>query len=646
MCRTVGESGSEQSACVACQAPCLDIDAERAYWQTLSGKRGFNWAWYSYPGLVLAFFSLMEISRPADLFPDKAELSYIRSGLWAFDAGLPGRMLQPFAEGLPLPRLVAIPGLLVLAGFLSVWIFERIERRLRPIGAAKAPQPLQQQAVSRTRLLATFSAVNIFFWFVDPSQGAFGPNGGQLLRSAVLAITAIWLFRGWGRDPSQYRRESTSESLRRQLADLPGLHEALDGRSLEQLSPQEVFTLVKAMPAISHQQSLEVYGRVLADMLRSGRLDRAQSLLQLQDLRDTLDLEQQDHHQALRRLAEEQPDLLRLDWRELQSEDLRREAAAEALQDLMTTAGLEVLEPGQLRPALQQKLEQLRAGSGLGETAWVELLARFGPSGDEQQQRLERQRTLWNQNAGCLRPLEQAAAHDPLFQPLARAMALRVETMARWLKPRLQAAGCSPLPDRLPCDGSWEQALDLLWQDPDPDTAGWVLLVEQGRDPQAAARRRGITRAVETVSPFLERQRRGSSSEDIEELPVLAASPLFADQLPSGLVWLMQQGVIRRWPAGAVVLREGDQSDGLALVINGEARLQASDGTLVHLGPGQTVGEMGAITGHRRSKTVLAGPNGLRTLHLPVTALEELLRRSRAFSLGLLRQLALRLHDS
>ena len=250
------------------------------------------------------------------------------------------------------------------------------------------------------------------------------------------------------------------------------------------------------------------------------------------------------------------------------------------------------------------------------------------------------------QNAGCLQALEQEAARDPLVQPLARAMALRVETMTSWLTPRLDAAGIAPLPELPPSDGSWDTALDLLWQDPDPDTAGWVLLVEQQRDPLSAARRRTMPRTVENSSPFLERQRRGSPSEDEEELPMLAASALFSDQLPSGLVWLMQQGVLHSWPAGAVVLREGDHSDGLALVISGEARLEAGDGTLVHLGPGQTVGEMGAITGNRRNKTVLAGPQGLRTLDLPVAALEELLRRSRAFSLGLLRQLAQRLHDS
>lgn len=47
MCRTITADGREQSACVACQAPCIDIDAERAFWQTLRGKRSLAWAWFS-----------------------------------------------------------------------------------------------------------------------------------------------------------------------------------------------------------------------------------------------------------------------------------------------------------------------------------------------------------------------------------------------------------------------------------------------------------------------------------------------------------------------------------------------------------------------------------------------------------------------
>lgn len=91
MCREVGDQGVEKSACVACKSPCLDIDAERLYWQSLRGKRGLTWAWYSYPGLVLAFFLLIQWQGGGDG-------DYLRSGRWAYDATLGQRALTPLMQ--------------------------------------------------------------------------------------------------------------------------------------------------------------------------------------------------------------------------------------------------------------------------------------------------------------------------------------------------------------------------------------------------------------------------------------------------------------------------------------------------------------------------------------------------------------------
>ena len=91
MCRSVNHRGDEQSVCVACQTPCIDIDAERAYWQTLRGKRGLSLAWYSYPGLVLAFFLLLQWQGGGDV-------DYLRSGRWAYDATLTKRLWTPLVQ--------------------------------------------------------------------------------------------------------------------------------------------------------------------------------------------------------------------------------------------------------------------------------------------------------------------------------------------------------------------------------------------------------------------------------------------------------------------------------------------------------------------------------------------------------------------
>lgn len=642
MCRTIATSGREQSACVACQAPCLDIDAERAYWQTIAGKRGLAWAWYSYPGLVAGFFRLMEASQPPALRANGIPAD-LRSGLWAHDADLPGRMLDPFAPWLPWPRLLAVPLLLVAAAWLSVGLFRVIEAMLNRhyVGLGRAESATL--ATSRTRLLASGLAVNIFFWFADPSQGMLGPHGAQLLRSLVLAASAVWLYRGWGRDPATYRRESTSESLRRQLRERPGLEEALDGRSLEQLSPQEVFTLAKALPALDRQQAQEIYRDVLADMLRTGRLERPQLLLQLQDLRDSLGLADQDHHEAVHLLSQDQPELLRGDRSQRQSDDLRREAVAAALEDLMATAGVEVLDPAALRPALQQRLERLRAGCGLGSEAWQDMLASYGPRGGRERQRLERQREEWLQLAGLVAVLERQAAVDSLYRPLALALAGRLASRSDWLTPRLAAAGLDPLNAAQEPAGRLEDALDLLWEDPDPDTACWVLLVERLRRPQAVQRRLSLERPLACQSPLLDDLRAGEPSRIVEELPRLADASLFADLLPEGLLWLARHGQLRDWRPAEVLMRVGEPSDGLSLVIRGEALLQTREGALVSLGPGETVGEMGVITGRPRSRTVVAGDQGVRTLELSQETFEELLRRSRQFPRALLRLLSERL---
>ena len=93
MCRTVSAGGGEKSACVACQTPCLDIDSERSYWQTLRGKRGLTFAWYSYPGIVLAFFLLLQGQGGADH-------GFLRSGRWAYDTTVLARIWTPWSPSL------------------------------------------------------------------------------------------------------------------------------------------------------------------------------------------------------------------------------------------------------------------------------------------------------------------------------------------------------------------------------------------------------------------------------------------------------------------------------------------------------------------------------------------------------------------
>ena len=642
MCRTIAADGREQSACVACHAPCIDIDAERAFWQTLRGKRSLAWVWGSYPGLVLAFFLLtaqVGASTPLGSHP----LGYLRSGAWAFDTGVSARLGASLWPGLPLPRLLEIPLLLAAAAALSALLFGGLEtllsQRYRRQGLGEA----QERAVLHSRLLASFVAINSFFWFVDPLQGALGVHGGQLIRSLVLVASSIALFRGWTRDQAGYRRESASESLRRQLRDLPGLEVALDGRSLEALAPQEVFTLVKAMPALGRQQGRAVYRDVIAEMLRAGRLEHASALLELQELRHTLQLEDADHYAVLRTLASEQPELLQRDPLQRQADDLRRAAAQEAIENLLRLAGLTVLVPERLSPALQAQLEHLQADSGLSGEDWLSVLQGYGPRGELEQQRLRELQATWIEEAGLRSTLETLAGDEPLLKPLVQAMAQRTEGARADLDGRLHAAGLAHLPRSVPAAGTLEQVMDLLWRDPDPDTAGWVLMLARDRSPDRAARYLQDPRPGLAESSFLQRQRQGLDEPARAVFPALAAAELFADLLPEGIVWVAEQGHLKVYPAGGVLFAEGTASDGLALLLAGSVHLQTPAGQQVTLAVGQTVGEMGVIRGAPRTATVTAGFEGAEVFLLPSPAFEELLRRSQHFGRSLLANLAERL---
>lgn len=102
-------------------------------------------------------------------------------------------------------------------------------------------------------------------------------------------------------------------------------------------------------------------------------------------------------------------------------------------------------------------------------------------------------------------------------------------------------------------------------------------------------------------------QTMSSSSEDT--IALLHRVPVFSTLLPQELERVAQVAVPRRFEAGEIVFKEGDEGSTCYVVRAGRARAVVAhpDGrsiTLAHFGPGDIFGEMAMLDGERRSATV------------------------------------------
>ena len=96
-----------------------------------------------------------------------------------------------------------------------------------------------------------------------------------------------------------------------------------------------------------------------------------------------------------------------------------------------------------------------------------------------------------------------------------------------------------------------------------------------------------------------------------EAVALLRGVPVFETLVEADLVRIAQVAVPRRFPAGHVVFREGDESDTAYVVGEGHARAirEHPDGrtiTLAHFGPGDIFGELAIFDDERRSATIEA----------------------------------------
>jgi len=294
MCRTVEKGDQEKSACVSCQSPCVDIDAERSYWEVIN-QPGRKLVQYGYVGLVTGFY--------AYYFLYSGSFNYYYSGSWGHEEN---KLDLLFSPGLyinntiiSIPRIIAAPATIIFFVTLIYWGLNQVEKAYRAYLMRNKKNISKQQAQHHIFSLCTFAVVNIYFTFGSrPALKLFNSLALEQGASVVVVIlSSIWLYRTLARSKDVYIKERLANSLRRQLGKLPtNLSKFLEGRSLGELK--------------SGEYGSQAYKALLKEVLTQDDVDSANSFKLLRQIRLKLNIEDQEHFSILTELGIEDPELL------------------------------------------------------------------------------------------------------------------------------------------------------------------------------------------------------------------------------------------------------------------------------------------------------------------------------------------------
>ncbi|MEA5533370.1 EF-hand domain-containing protein [Crocosphaera sp. XPORK-15E] len=330
MCRTVNAEGKENSACVACHSPCVDIDSERSYWDAIV-KPESQWLYYAYVGLTVGYFVY------PFLFAGNWE--YLLSAAWAHQENQLDTLFNPgfyiFNQSIPIPKLIAAPLTIGVFGLVGYYLGRKIEKFYKAYRFRN--HKLVTNEIIRHRLftLCTFFIFNFFFIFGGSNFVRLLPVQLRYLFPLVMAVcSGLWLYRTWPRNPSVYQREGLANRLRKQLGKLKlNISQFLDGRSLDDLNVDEVYVLAKILPGFDKQKQLQAYKGILKEALNEGYIDIAGSLEFFRQMRVELNITDEEHGLIVTELEVENPSVLDVINRKNHEDWLRQESYRQALLD-------------------------------------------------------------------------------------------------------------------------------------------------------------------------------------------------------------------------------------------------------------------------------------------------------------------------
>jgi 4Fe-4S binding domain len=302
MCRTVLPNGQEQSACVACQSPCVDIDAENVYWESLDRPETLH-VRYGYVGLAIGYAVYYYLYA--------GNWTYYFSGAWLRDSNQLASLFSPgfylFHHAINIPKLLAVP--LVIGGFTSIgyWLGRRIENCVKSYGRRNHGDWDMRIIRHRLFTLCTFGIFNFFFVFGWRPLVLLLPSSVQYVYNlGLVLLSSLWLCTTWGRSPELYARENLAGRFRKQLEKLQvNFAQFLEGRALRELNTHEVYVLAKFLPDFIREKRREIYRSFVREALTNGKLDYFGSLEDLRKIRQELDVTDDQHRLMIEELSTE-----------------------------------------------------------------------------------------------------------------------------------------------------------------------------------------------------------------------------------------------------------------------------------------------------------------------------------------------------
>lgn len=346
MCRKGGNDGADVSICVGCNTPCPDVDVERNYWDRVTSVQR-RLAIYGYLGVVFGFIH--------SIYAATGDLSY-GAAVW-YDSDWLAMGFAPFGDYIAVPRwlgnIVLVVTWVVLAWCMGI-LTEGAFRKLYS-GKFTETQSIEMSCHHTVMIFSFVALLSLIYFVALPGMGWLPDTIVWGVGVATTAVLSMWVYRSWFRDSGRYHRESLAHSLRNQLKRLKNNWDVyLNGRTLEQLSTDEIHLVSDLTSTLESSSRLSFYESFLNDAISQGTADTIEGRRVFENLRKSCGISLDEHRLIVDRLKGE----FEIDDTLLISANLRLNAFKAQLERLLFN---EISAGKNLENALESNLEKIES---------------------------------------------------------------------------------------------------------------------------------------------------------------------------------------------------------------------------------------------------------------------------------------------